>query len=145
MVSIRFNNMTFSRKAAQEKIKIILKACAKPRTRQELEILLGVNKRTASSYVRFLRATGQLHVSGWTREGIGMFYPMAQYKAGAGQDAPKPPRLSSHERQVRAWAKLKADPVRYEKHRAERRKTPKVAAAFDWRGKPSVMTRGASL
>lgn len=138
----RVNNMTFTRKASRAKVDQVLQACKLGRTRQELEIILGLSRRTTLSYLLHLHDSGQLHISGWTREGIGQFYPVPIYKTGAGVDVQKPPPLSETEKQKRAWAKLKADPVRYAKHRA--RKTGTSAqqddSPFNWRGRSSIIT-----
>lgn len=137
------NNMTFTRPASRAKLQAILALCKIGATRQHIELAVGINARTANSYITFLRTTGKLHISNWTREGLGQFYPIPIYTSGPGADAPKPPRLTEHERQVRAWAKLKADPVRIAKHREKKRKTPLPrpgVSVFDWRGKPSILS-----
>ena len=141
----RVNNMTFTRKASRAKVDLVLQACKLGRTRQELEIILGLSKRTVLSYVLHLQDTKQLHIASWKREGIGQFYPVAVYKTGPGLDAPKPGPLTETEKQKRAWAKLKADPVRYAKHRAKKARKPVQAKApadspFNWRGRSSQIT-----
>lgn len=137
------NNMTFTRPASRAKLQSILVLCKTGATRQHIEIAIGVDRRTANCYVTFLRSNGQIHISSWTREGLGQFYPVPVYRAGAGEDAPKPPRLTERERQARSWSKLKADPVRIAKHREKKRKTPLPqpgSSVFDWRGKPSIFS-----
>lgn len=139
------NNMTFTQPKSQAKLKVILRICKQGATRQIIELAIGVRRRTVNSYITFLRETGQLHIASWTREGLGQFYPIPVYQAGAGQDAPKPGPLTERERQVRAWAKLKADPERYAKHRKAKRKRPEKTATpsvFDWRGQPSMFREG---
>ncbi len=139
----RVNNMTFTRKASRAKVDQVLQACKLGRTRQELEIILGLSRRTVLSYLVFLHETGQLHIGGWKREGLGQFYPVPVYTTGPGVDAPKPPPLSETEKQKRAWAKLKADPERYSKHRAKKARTPvtqHVDSPFNWRGRSSSIT-----
>lgn len=143
MKPTRVNNMTFTRKNSRAKIDRILQVCRHGRTRQELEIILALTRRTTLSYLVFLHETGQLHVSSWKREGIGQFYPVPVYTTGPGVDAPKPAPLSETEKQQRAWAKLKADPVRYAQHRAKKAKRPpkpSVGTVFDWRNRPSSIT-----
>lgn len=49
MTSTRTNGMTFTRKASLAKIERILQACRHGRTRQELEIILGLTRRTTLS------------------------------------------------------------------------------------------------
>lgn len=144
-MTTRTNGMSFVRKKALQKIETILAACKLGRTRQELEIITGMSRRTTLSYLIHLQETGRMHISGWTREGIGQFYPVAIYKTGQGIDAPKPPPLDETEKQKRAWAKLKADPVRYAKHRAKKARKPVQAKApadspFNWRGQASRIT-----
>lgn len=145
MSNTRTNGMTFTSKAAKARIQRILEACRHGRTRQELEIILALTRRTTLSYLIHLHETEQLHISNWTREGIGYFYPLPIYKAGKGIDAAKPEPLNETEKQKRAWAKLKADPVRYAKHRARKARRPvqappSVNSPFNWRGKPSTIT-----
>lgn len=145
MTATRVNSMTFTRKASLAKIDQVLHACKHGRTRQELEIILGLTRRTTLSYLIHLQETQQLHISKWVREGIGQFYPAPVYKTGKGVDAAKPAPLNETEKQKRAWAKLKADPARYAKHRAKKSRTPVKAAPavdspFNWRGKPSTIT-----
>lgn len=149
MSNTRTSGMTFTSKAAQAKIQRILEACKHGRTRQELEIILSLTRRTMLSYLIHLHATEQIHIVNWTREGIGYFYPLPIYKAGKGIDAPKPEPLNETEKQKRAWAKLKADPVRYAKHRAKKARRPVEAAPaanspFNWRGQPSIITNTSS-
>lgn len=149
MSNTRTNGMTFTSKAAQARIENILFACRHGRSRQELEIILGLTRRTTLSYLVHLHGTEQLHISQWKREGIGQFYPAPVYKSGKGIDAAKPAPLNEREKQQRSWAKLKADPVRYAKHRAKKARrpveaTPSVNSPFNWRGKPSAITNTAS-
>ena len=149
MSNTRTNGMTFTTKAAKAKIQNILQACKHGRTRQELEIILALTRRTTLSYLVHLLETKQMHVSSWTREGIGQFYPVPIYKAGKGIDAAKPEPLNETEKQKRAWAKLKADPVRYAKHRAKKARRPVEAvpaanSPFNWRGQPSIITNTSS-
>jgi hypothetical protein len=144
-MTTRTNGMTFTSKAAQARVTTILFACKHGRTRQELEIILTLTRRTTLSYLIHLQGTGQLHVSKWVREGFGQFYPVPVYKTGKGIDAAKPDPLNEAEKQKRAWAKLKADPVRYAKHRAKKARQPVEAAPavdspFNWRNKPSTIT-----
>lgn len=141
----RTNGMTFTSKAAQARVATILQACKHGRTQQELEIILALTRRTTLSYIIHLHDTKRLHVVDWTREGIGQFYPVPVYKTGKGIDAAKPEPLNETEKQKRAWAKLKADPVRHAKHRAKKARRPVEAAPaadspFNWRGKPSTIT-----
>lgn len=147
-MSTRTNGMTFKRQASAAKIERVLQACKLGRTRQELEIILGLTRRTTLSYLIYLHDTQQLHISGWTREGIGQFYPVPIYKTGAGVDADKPGPLTETEKQKRAWAKLKADPVRYAQHRAKKARKPVQPVAidnpFNWRGKPSQIANSSS-
>lgn len=145
MSNTRTNGMTFTSNAAQARIQRILEACRHGRTRQELEIILSLTRRTTLSYVIHLHDTKRLHIVDWTREGIGQFYPVPIYKAGKGVDAAKPEPLNETEKQKRAWAKLKADPVRYAKHRAKKARRPVQAAPaanspFNWRGQASIIT-----
>lgn len=145
MSNTRVNNMTFTSKAAQAKVATILQACKHGRTRQELEIILAIGRRTALSYLIHLHDTEQVHITKWVREGFGQFYPVPVYKTGKGIDAAKPAPLNETEKQKRAWAKLKADPVRYAKHRARKARRPVEAAPsvdspFNWRNKPSSIT-----
>lgn len=147
MKPTRVNNMTFTRKGSRAKIDRILQVCRHGRTRQELEIILALTRRTTLSYLVFLHETGQLHISSWKREGIGQFYPVPVYTTGPGVDALKPEPLSETEKQKRSWAKLKADPVRYAQHRARKAKRPPKPSAgtvFDWRGKSSTITSSSS-
>ena len=141
----RVNNMTFARKRSRANIERILQACKLGRTRQEIEIILGLTRRTTLSYLLHLQDTKQVHISSWKREGIGQFYPVPVYKTGDGVDAPKPGPLTETEKQKRAWAKLKADPVRYAKHRAKKARRPVQQPAasdspFNWRGRSSQIT-----
>lgn len=145
----RTNGMTFTSKAAQDRITRILFACKQGRSRQELEIILSLTRRTTLSYLIHLLETQQMHISRWTREGIGQFYPVPVYKTGQGIDAAKPAPLNETEKQKRAWAKLKEDPVRYAKHRAKKARRPVEAAPatnspFNWRGQPSIITNTSS-
>lgn len=140
MKPTRVNNMTFSRQRSLAKIEQVLQACKHGRTRQELEIILGLTRRTTLSYLLHLHEDGQLHIASWKREGLGQFYPVPVYKTGAGSDAPKPAPLTETEKQKRAWQRLKADPERYAKHRAKKaRKAPQPQAdsPFNWRGRSS--------
>ena len=155
-MNTRTNGMTFTRQASLAKIALLLQACKHGRTRQELEIITGLTRRTTLSYLIHLLNTRQLHITSWTREGIGQFYPSPIYKTGAGVDAPKPGPLTETEKQKRAWAKLKADPVRYAKHRAVKARaaaktntwddgTPKTTQSpFNWRGQSSQITNSSS-
>jgi hypothetical protein len=148
-MNTRTNGMTFTSKAAQARIQVMLQACKHGRTRQELEIILALTRRTTLSYLIHLHATEQLHISKWVREGIGQFYPVPVYKTGKGIDAAKPEPLNETEKQKRAWAKLKADPMRYAKHRARKARRPVEAAPaadspFNWRGQPSIITNTSS-
>lgn len=150
MSNTRTNGMTFTSKRSRANLEKVLQACKQGRTRQEVELILGMTRRTTLSYLIYLHDTRQVHIASWTREGIGQFYPMPIYKTGPGQDAPKIQELSEREKQQRAWAKLKADPVRYAKHRAKKqRRDPTTPAwddgakrstgnAFDWRGRDSI-------
>lgn len=145
MKPTRVNNMTFTSSRSRAKIDQVLQACKHGRTRQELEIILALSRRTTLSYLIHLQETDQLHISKWVREGIGQFYPVPVYKTGKGIDAAKPEPLNETEKQKRAWAKLKADPVRYAKHRARKARRPVEAAPsadspFNWRNKPSTIT-----
>ena len=142
MNTTRTNGMVFTTTKAKAKVQLVLQSCKQGRTRQELEIILSLSKRTTVSYLRHLHSIGQLHITTWKRDGIGQFYPQPVYKTGPGVDAPKPPPLTEHERQVRAWAKLKADPVRYAKMRERRtgQKPPPANSPFNWRGRSSVFT-----
>lgn len=144
-MTTRTNGMTFTSKVAQARITSILFACKHGRTRQELEIIMSLTRRTTLSYLVHLHDTKRLHIVDWTREGIGQFYPVPVYKAGKGIDAAKPVPLNEREKQQRAWAKLKSDPVRYAKHRAKKARRPVEAAPaadspFNWRSKPSTIT-----
>lgn len=146
----RTNGMTFTSQRSRANLEKVLQACKQGRTRQEVELILGMERRTALSYLIYLHDTKQIHIASWTREGIGQFYPIAVYKTGPGEDAPKLPELTEREKQQRAWAKLKADPVRYAKHRAKKARTNSrtttwddgvkrsTGNAFDWRGADSI-------
>lgn len=140
MKPTRVNNMTFSRQRSLAKIQQVLQACKLGRTRQELEIILGLTRRTTLSYLLHLQEAGEIHITSWKREGLGQFYPVPVYKTGAGVDAPKPEPLTETEKQKRAWQRLKADPERYAKHRAKKARKPpqpQVDSPFNWRGRSS--------
>lgn len=148
-MNTRTNGMTFTSPRAKARLCLVLQACKHGRTRQEMEIILALSRRTTLSYLIHLHGAGLLHISEWKREGIGQFYPVPVYKTGKGVDAAKPARLDESERQKRAWAKLKEDPVRYAKHRARKARKPveSVPAAnspFNWRGQASIITNTSS-
>lgn len=145
MKNTRCNGMTFTSAQAKARIAKILRACGNGLTRQKIEMILGLTRRTTLSYLVHLQATGQIYVCGWTREAIGYFYPVPVYKTGQGIDAPKPPPLDETAKQKRAWAKLKADPIRYAKHKAKKSGKPVQSpnSPFNWRGQPSLITKSA--
>lgn len=149
-MSHRFNNMNFSRSVSQEKLELIVNLCKIGRTKLELEHIVGIQRRTTTTYLRYLMDTKQVHIGKWTTTETNN-YPVPVYMAGPGEDAPKPPRRTVHEIRAQAWAKLKSDPQRYRAYLQSRRKRPPIhvdfnptPAVFNWQGQPSIFTKERS-
>ena len=115
--------MTFTKPAALAKIDRILKLLAKPMTAHALAQALPLSKRWVGEYLKHLHANGRVHIIDWVREikECERMYPREIWLAGEGVDAPRPPALNLDERKKRAWARLKQDDDRIDRHRARRR------------------------
>ena len=68
----------------------------------ELCVLVNCTQRAAQQLLAKLRRQGLVYRSGWRRQADGI---AAVFTAGIGTDAPKPPRATDKERQIRSRAK----------------------------------------
>jgi len=87
-----------------------------PMTRIEIEKTLGSNPNDTATCLGYLRSrrTGyggskprQVRISGWERDdqgGSSRLYPRPVYALGSNPDAPKPPPVTQHDRNVKRWA-----------------------------------------
>lgn len=64
-----------------------LKALETPRSAALLGLILGVQQRQANVYLRALKKERAIHVAHWLRGGTN---PIAFYRAGPGENAPRP-------------------------------------------------------
>jgi hypothetical protein len=68
----------------------------------ELCVLVHCTQRSAQELLAKLKRKGLVYRSGWRRQADGI---AAVFSAGIGTDAPKPPRATDQERQIRSRAK----------------------------------------
>ena len=68
----------------------------------ELCVLVHCTQRSAQELLAKLKRKGLVYRSGWRRQPDGI---AAVFSAGIGSDAPKPPRATDQERQIRSRAK----------------------------------------
>ena len=98
----------------------------------ELCVLVHCTQRSAQELLANKRHKGLVHRSGWRRQPDGI---AALFKAGAGVDAPKPPRTTSLERvrKMRAKETQEEKEFRQARERAKSikpRRDPMIAAFF---------------
>jgi len=98
----------------------------------ELCVLVHCTQRSAQELLANMRRKGLVHRSGWRRQPDGI---AALFKAGAGVDAPKPPRTTSLERvrKMRAKETQEEKEFRQARERAKSikpRRDPMIAAFF---------------
>ena len=98
----------------------------------ELCVLVHCTQRSAQELLANMRRKGLVHRSGWRRQPDGI---AALFKAGAGVDAPKPPRTTSLERvrKMRAKETQEEKEFRQARERAKNikpRRDPMIAAFY---------------
>lgn len=95
--------------ATIEKLLALLEV--KPRTRDELQVALGLSKPAMRNYLGHLMAEPRhVYIKRWAPT-TGNLAPV--YAKGRRKDAKRPIRPSMKERQVLRWQKIKADPDKH--------------------------------
>ena len=98
----------------------------------ELCVLVHCTQRSAQELLAKMKRKGLVHRSGWRRQPDGI---AALFKAGAGVDAPKPPRTTSLERVRKMRSKETQEEKEFRKARERAksikpRRDPMIAAFF---------------
>jgi hypothetical protein len=76
-------------------------------TAQMLHVTTGLNVSTIYGTLKAIQANGEIHIAAWERSiRSGKLLPI--YRFGAGKEAPKPPKLTSTEKQRRYRATVKS-------------------------------------
>lgn len=117
--------MTFRNRTSAARIERIVELLAeRPRHTHELAVALPLSKRNVTVYLNHLHGQGRVHITRWVRDidERDRMYPRPVYALGAGNDAPKPKPLNAHQRNARAWKRIKVDPERYVDHLLSKRK-----------------------
>jgi hypothetical protein len=85
--------------------RIILRLLADrgPLDRFTAAVLLGIDESNAHKHMKAMHLAGMLHIVDWKRRTTSSRY-VPVFAAGAGVDAPKPPRLTSAEKESRRRA-----------------------------------------
>lgn len=133
---------TLERTPALIKVKRLLEAIKeRPMTTPEIAVKLSISKGHATEYVEILHASKRIHIKSRTRDPVCGLKARARpvWAAGEGIDAEPLPPVSKKELSRAQYARIKADPARYERmvrncRERYRRKVfvarPDVAAAW---------------
>lgn len=99
----------------QRRANIMRRVRAKPMTKAQLAESMGLKLSGVEIYITALKKEKKIHVAHWIANPTG--YPAPAYAHGDKPDCPRPPPLSTNEKNARHWAKLKANPRRYAVYR----------------------------
>lgn len=123
---------TFASRKTQQRIALLLSELTKqPMTRDEVQCLLGICKRSTLAYLAHLGAEPRcIYIKRWAVTG-GPLAPV--YALGNRPDAVRPPSLSDQERSKLEWQRIRSDRDKYDKAKAAARVR---AAIHRMRGKP---------
>jgi len=104
--------MNFNTDLSQRRIERIQKALrGQAMGVQEISDAIFLSKRWMHSYITHLHSAGLIHIECYRERTDKATWQVAQYRWGKGTDAPQPPRVTSKEKQAKARAALKADPI----------------------------------
>lgn len=131
---------TFTSTIAQQRIARLLHLLGEgPLSSHDVASKMHMSPRCARDYLSGLKAMDKIHIASWHKEPGKTGTPLARWRAGTGQDAPRPPSPNRSERGKVYRARVRQDPEKswqeLHKQRTRRilnglRRDPAVAMLF---------------